>query len=174
VTGVGLLGCHSTGGGCEERSWNSLSTHREPHSQERRSQTPRDRHQQVRPRPWLGDQEMGQDLVSRVPHSRLPCLHHQCLWKGCPHQSLETVCQAPLSKTSSSLPLISLTLSSTGQETDLSWDHRLPEHWQELRDQCSHGEEMLQSCPHPWRDQGVAIHHPHEKNIPHRLPGCCL
>jgi hypothetical protein len=83
--GVRLLRCDLAGGGCEKCAGHPLSAYRESYSQECLAQTSRDRHQQMRPGPRMGHQEMGQDLVSRVPHSRLPRLHYQCIWQGCPH-----------------------------------------------------------------------------------------
>ena len=50
---------------------------------------------------------------------------------------------------------------------DFCWHDRLPQHRQELRDQRPQVQEGVQRGTHCRRDQGLAVHHPHEEDLPH-------
>jgi len=52
---------------------------------------------------------------------------------------------------------------------DFRWNDRLPERRQELGHQRFEVEEGLQRGSHRRRDQSLAVHHPHEADLPHRL-----
>ncbi len=52
---------------------------------------------------------------------------------------------------------------------DFRWNDRVPERGQEFRDQRFEVQEGLQRCSHRRGDKSLAVHHTHEKDLPHRL-----
>lgn len=92
---------------------------------------------------------LGQDPVQGVPHPRLSRQHHQPVWKGFPDPAAQAVWQA-----------------ARGPEADQRGLHRLPQCRQELHHQHPEEEEGVQGRPHPGRDQGLAVRHPHEEDLP--------
>lgn len=98
---------------------------------------------------------MGAVFIKGLPNSSVSCFHYQLVWQGFPH--------------SAPSPIF---ISSLQSKADISRLHRLSQHWQIFYHKHLKEEESLHGCPHTRRDKSLAIHHPHEANIPYRLPGC--
>lgn len=96
---------------------------------------------------------MGQGPVQVSPDHRLPRLDQQLVRKGIPHPAPPSILHSLLR-----------------QEADQCRIHRIPQRRQVVHHQHAQEEGRLQDCPDPWRDQGVAVHHPHAPHLPHRLP----
>ena len=99
---------------------------------------------------------MGQDFVQGSTHNCVPCLHQQFIRQGILDSAASTVQRLAL-----------------GQEADLGRLCWLPQYWQVEHHQHTQEEEGVHSGTHRRRDQGVAVYHPDETDLSHRLSGYC-
>lgn len=95
---------------------------------------------------------MGQDSLSRIPYTCLPCQHDQLIRQRLPH-----------------LPSPPVLVSPQLEKTDISRFHRLPQYRKIFHHQHTPQEESMHNSTHTRRDKGMAIHHFDETHLPHRL-----